>query len=196
MPNTSQPIFHTDPREPFWRLPRAAGPWPAVILTWTQCMQLRLKTGRRSQVWLPSFSRSDAALGLTEMESCLKVARAVRSGFLGWGQAFPPPQPKPSWLSGQSGEPDLIFLDLLLGISNTLGNPVSFRSGYLRVISFGKQPQLWERVQFTSQRTESQEADFTFRILREGPIEFIPFCLPDPLYHRFFSFDCFSCFRS
>ena len=98
-------------------------------------MQLRLKTGRRSQVWLPSFSRSDAALGLTETESCLKAARAVRSGFLGWDQAFPPPQPKPSWLSGQSGEPDLIVLDLLLGISNTLENPVSFRSGYLRVIS-------------------------------------------------------------
>ena len=63
-------------------------------------------------------------------------------------------------------------------------------------LSFGKQPQLWERVQFTSQRTESQEADFTFRILREGPIEFIPFCQPDPLLSSFFPFDCFSCFRS
>lgn len=157
-------------------------------------MQLRLKTGRRSQVWLPSFSRSDAALGLTEMESCLKATRVVYSGFLmglsfsssiaqallaQWAEWGARPHCSGS-LAGNSQHPgESCFFWLWVPQSH---------------LSFGKQPQLWERVQFlTIQRTESQEADFTFRILREGPVEFIPAA---SLTHSIiiFSFGCFFLF--
>jgi len=61
-------------------------------------------------------------------------------------------------------------------------------------LSLGKQPQLWERVQFTGQRTESQEADFTFRILRDLSSSFPAASLVHSII--VFTFDCFSCFRS